>query len=319
MSDRTALDPDGQPRELVVAPGETVVLWPGETLAWLAWAGNGPDVDELIQIIMNFVERAGISDVLYGSAGSGDSGYLVNQLIAAARMKFKPLIDHAERGLEQAIKVLWDIVEFQCKQPLYVYNREQGKEGWMGLGPEDLNGARQVYVALQPVMPTDSYAKTSQAINEVGAQLRSRRSAMENIGIEQPEEMMDEIRVEEWEKTPEVQAFLTAEAVRRAKIKIAEQQAPSMTPEQLQAILPTLPPALQQAIMAGQMDPNMLAQILGGGGMIGQNPPGPGAGIAAAPGVPAIPQAPQHVGPPVRPAGIATGREPGTRRAGNER
>jgi len=323
LSDRSALDPNGQPRDLVVEPGTTVVLWPGETLTWLAWSGNGPDIDEMIQIIMSFVERAGISDVLYGSAGSGDSGYLVNQLIQAARMKFKPLVDHAERGLEQMIKVLWDIVEFQCKQPLYVYNRESGKEGWMGLGPEDLNGARQVYVTLQPVMPTDAYAKTSQAINEVGAQLRSRRSAMEMIGVEQPEEMLDEIRVEEWEKTPEVQAFLTAEAVRRAKIKIQEQQAPAMTPEMLQQILPSLPPALQQAIMAGQVSPEQLAMMMQQGGMMGQNPPGPGQGIMAAPGVPAIPQTPAQpppqVGPAARPSGIATGRAPGVKRRGNER
>ena len=117
---------------------------------------------------------------MYGANPGGDSGYAINQLIAAARMRFKPIVVHAERAIEQQLATLLDIVEYRIAQTLHVYSTGGSKSGgWIGIGPDDLNGYRMIRVNLNPIMPTDAYARSSKVINEVNARLKSRRTGME--------------------------------------------------------------------------------------------------------------------------------------------
>ena len=319
----------GIPRTIEIVPGQTVTLYEDEEISFLTWQGNGPDADEMIALLMQMVEKAGLADVMYGQSGGGDSGYMVNQLIAAARMKFKPIVAHAERGMEQLIQALWDIVEYQIKQPLYLYDSTTDSKGkpkgqWLAIKPDDLDGYRQVRVKVNPLLPTDTYAKSSQAINEVRAGLRSIPSAMEMIGIEQPDEMERAILWDEFKRNPVIQNLLIAEVAKRYGIKMAQEQAPDMQmgADALAQVMPGLPPALQQAIMAGMMQQQ-------GGMQPGMMPPQGGPQVQAAPGVQAIPTTPTPrasqvipaptAGRQVRPAGVATGRAPGNKRQGSER
>jgi hypothetical protein len=318
----------GIPRSVEIRPGQIVTLYEDEDISFLTWQGNGPDADEMISLLMQRVEQAGLSDVLYGQSSSGDSGYMINQLIAAARMKFKPIVSHAERAMEQLIQNLWDIIEFQIKQPIYAYSmREQASSGWIRLSPEDLDGYRQVRVQVNPVLPTDTYARSSQAINEVRAGLRSVTSAMEMIGVEQPDEMERAILWDEFKRDPAIRSLMVQEVAKRYGIKMAQEQAPQqqMGQEQLMSVIGQLPPALQQAILSGMMaQGQQMPQGAPGAGQFGPQ-------VMAAPNVQAIPpqQAPSmgqvgavaapSVGPQTRPAGIATGRAPGVRRTGSER
>jgi hypothetical protein len=309
----------GTPRTIEIRPGHTVTLYEDEEISFLTWQGNGPDADEMIALLMQMIEKAGISDVMYGQAGSGDSGYQINQLIAAARMKFKPIVAHAQRGAEQLIQALWDIIEYQIKQPLYVYQDNPGGGGaWLSLKPEDLGGYRQVRVKVNPLLPTDTYARSSQAINEVRAGLRSVQSGMEMIGIEQPDEMQRAILFDEFQRDPAIRSLLVQEVARRYGIKMAQQQAPQMQmgAQELMGMMGSLPPALQQVLAAQMMQQGM------GAGMGGSQ-------VQAAPGVQAIPTPPTPTaaqqmpaptaGPQTRPAGVATGRAPGAQRSGSER
>jgi len=300
----------GVPRTIEIRPGQLIELFEDEELTFLTWTGNGPDADEMIAIIQGMIQKAGLSDVMYGQASSGDSGYLVNQLIAAARMKLKPIITHAEFAAEHIVQVLWDIVENQIKQPLYAFQQEGKVTGWIPLDPDDMNGYRQVRVKVNPLLPTDKYAQSSRAINEYKAGLRDQRSAMEEIGIDQPDEMQVRILVDEFKREPAIRQILVGEAAKRLGVRLQEQQAPDMqmSPDALMQAMPGLPPGLQQAIMAGMM------------GQQGQG----GAQVMAAPGVQANPGAPQppagaligHQGPVVQPAGIAGGMAPGPRLMG---
>ena len=204
-------------------------------------------------------------------------------------------------------------------------------------------------VQLNPILPTDTYAKSSQAINEVRSGLRSVASAMEMIGIEHPDQEMDNILLDKFKASPEVQKMLIEAAGKRMGLR--EIQRRRMPLNQLMELLPTLPPALQQAIqgtlMGGGAQPGGMPMPPEGGpqGQMGlppevmaalaqqgqgaAGPPGMAApGIQAAPGVQAAPGPPNpgpamlaqiaHAGPVVRPSGIATGREPGVRQRGME-
>ena len=201
-------------RDIEIAPGATVTLFQDEELSFLTWKGNGPDADQMTSLVMNMIERAGLSDPMYGR-DTGASGYAINQLIAAARMRFKPIVAHAERGIEQMFGTLLDIVEYMIKQKVYVWGTGE-QSGWVGLGPDDLKGYRNVHVKLNPILPTDAYARSSQAINEVNAGLRSRASAMEMIGIQQPDIEQRAILVDRWKVRPEVEQWITQQALEEA-------------------------------------------------------------------------------------------------------
>jgi len=265
------LGPDGTPilREVEIAPGATVDLYQDEEISFLTWRGNGPDADEVIQLVMGMIERAGLADTSYGQS-RGESGYAINQLLAAARMRYKPIVKHAERALEQQVARLFDVVEYQAKQSLHVYNRGKGG-GWITLAPDDLRGYRQVQVRLNPLLPTDTYARSSQALNEVRGGLRDRASAMEMIGIEQPDEMKRRIDVDLWRARPEVQAFFAQEAVHRAGLKL---QKGDVSMSRLQRVYPDLGPGLQQAVTQRLNAAAPAGQTAEGMGMTPTGPPG---------------------------------------------
>lgn len=230
-------------REIEIAPGKTVTLYEDEEIGFLGWRGSAPDVDEQLQIIDAKIKRAGLPDPALG-IDTGQSGYAINQLIAASRMRYKPIVAHAERAIEQQIQRLWDIIEYQIKAPVHVFNYgEQG--GWVSLAPDDLKGYRQVKATLNPVMPTDQYATSSRALNEVSGGLRGRTSAMEMIGIEQPDEEQRRIRVDRWMNQPEIDKIMTREAVKRLGLELKKG---GVTPGQIEESYPNLPPALQQEI-----------------------------------------------------------------------
>lgn len=307
----------GEPFELV--PGTVHELTPGQVLRNVTNPGPGPDADELLALVGGEVDRAGISELMRGGTRGEMSGYAINQLIAAARTKFKPIIDHTEMAMELLCQLLWDIVEYQVKETLYVYSHAKKEGGWLALGPDDLNGYRQVKVSLNPIMPSDEYAKSSMNINLTKARLKSRYTGMSDIGIEQPEEEEDRILLEMFRDSPQVQAILVKEVADRYGLKL--QKTRELAIAELAQLMPSLPPGLQQAIMMV-----MQGQQGGGGpgqpGMPGGPRPGMRPGVTgsetmAAPGVQAVPQpgpGPQMVGRQVRPSGIGTGREPGVRR-----
>ncbi len=336
---------EGKGRNVRVVPGKLVQLYGGETLNWLGPPPSYVDLGQLNQEISSLIERASIPSMALG-ANSGDSGYAINQLIAAARTKLKPLVSHAERAIERMFRTWLDIIERQIKQTVYVYDRgkKSGPAGWIGLGPDDIQGYRYIKVTLNPILPTDAYARSSKAINEVNAGLKSRWRAMEDIGEEQPEEEMTRIAVDQFMAEPEVRDAVKKAAIKKFGLDI--EQTSEMAMKELFEIAPRLPIALQEAIKAvllgqqGQMQPGMPQGEQGppmteGGMPIGPPPNtlGPNVGgmpmtqVMAQPNVQAVPNTPMpnavaqaagqqigqaHLGPVTRPAGVAQGMPYGT-------
>ncbi len=270
-SEKSTMGSEGPERNIEIVPGKAIPLNPGEDLLPLIPAGLGPEIQQMMQYVSNVHSNAGLSDVLYGNP-TGDSGYAISQLIAAARMKLKPIIANAESGIVQLIQTIWDIIEYQIKQRIYVWNdRPVGNKSWLYIAPEDLNGYRQVRVKLNPLLPTDTYAKSSQAINEVGAGIIDLRTARENIGYEQPDEIEQRILVDLAKKDPRVMQVLVDRAIEKAGIELAP------PPVDVAGSLPLMPMAAQQGI-AGSMGGGPTGSMPGGvasGALPGAMPGGP--------------------------------------------
>lgn len=294
---------EGEPRQIEVRPGETVTLYEDEDISFLVWQGSPPDAHHMTNMVQTMISRAGLSEVFYGGSMSGDSGYKINQLLAAARVKFRPIVAHMERAMEQLMQLLWDIIEYQIKQELPVYAMNAQK--WYSLSPEDLDGYRHVHVAISPLLPTDLYATSSRVINEVHAGLRDISSAMEEIGIGQPDEMKRAIRIDQIINSQPMQAILMEEAARRYGLKVEEAQ-PTVSGDNLLDQWGDLPPALQEAIAAYAMS---------------QQGTSPDTNVMAAPGTMALPEQamnqPQNqLARTIQPSGVAQGRPSGPRMTG---
>ncbi len=241
-------DPQAIIRQIEIGPGKPVSIYQDEDITFLTWQGNGPDLDEQIKLIMSMMERAGFGDTMYGQS-TGDSGYAISQLVAAARMRYKPIVAHAERALAQQVVTLFDIVEYQIGLPVHVFNYKK-KGGWVTIKPDDLLGYRQIKVKLNPLMPTDTYARSSQALNENRGGLRSVRGSMEMIGIEQPDDEMRAIRADRWMARPEIDTYMTQQAVKRLGLQLAKGD---MTMGRLQGAYPDMPEQLQN-VLGQQME-----------------------------------------------------------------
>jgi hypothetical protein len=277
-----------------IVEGEVTLLAPGEQFLPLATASLGQDFYQLLKLIMDMVNAIGLSDVLYGRS-TGDSGYAISQLIAAARMKLKPIIVHGESGINEALSIISDIIEYQIKQKVYIFSGE-GKQGWLSIGPDDLKGYRQFRCAVNPLLPTDTYAKSSQAINEVAAGIIDKNTARENIGYDQPDEIERRILVDKIKELPQVQNWLMQKALEKAGLDLGPSE------DEIKASIPLMPMAAQGAMGGGapQMGAPGMGAPPGPGTMPGPMGQGPGAGGVPGPAGPLGGEAPipQGMTPP---------------------
>lgn len=297
---------DDQASTLKWEPGKAIELPVGKTMDFLVPPPTGQDLNQMIQLIRQMIDVAGIPSVLRGSSMSGDSGYLANQMYAAALSMYRRIALASSRQLEEAFEFFWYVIEHRIKSTVYVLAAadSSGKSAkkWLGLGADMRTGENVANVAdlgpltwtFKPVLPTDEQARVSIAIQATNAPkpLFSRRYAREHFAnVEDPEAMADEIAVEDALDTdPVLKQLITQKALEAAGLAPPE-------PDPTGAGGPPVDP-----MMAG-MPPDM------GGGMI---PPGPtelmpsqppgqmGAGFPSVPGVtrPLMPTPPGQMPPP---------------------
>ncbi len=215
-----SLSNDGRPRALDFRPGEILPLYQGEDLTFLQWQGTPPDLDELIAQTRAMIDQAGAPSVLFGVPPDGNtSGYLLNQLINTARVSFQQVARHAEQALERIVRLMWRLVETRIGETVFVFEAEDD-HGWIGLGPQDIDGYHAVRVRLDPLGPADDVAQGTLAASLVGARLASRRWAMrEKLGIEDAEAVEDEILLDELIDAPEIRSAIAREALGQAGLQ----------------------------------------------------------------------------------------------------
>ena len=223
-----SLSNDGRPRALDFRPGEILPLYAGEDLTFLQWQGTPPDLDELIAQTRAMIDQAGAPSVLFGVPPDGNaSGYLLNQLINTARVSFQQVARHAEQALERIVRLMWRLVETRIGETVFVFEAEDD-HGWIGLGPNDIDGYHAVRVRLDPLGPADDVAQGTLAASLVGARLASRRWAMrEKLGIEDAEAVEDEILLDELIDTPEIRSAIAREALGQAGLPTSSTEEPT--------------------------------------------------------------------------------------------
>lgn len=285
-------------------PGIAIDLPVGKDMTFLVPPPVGQDLNEMITIVRGLIDVAGVPSVFRGIGGADQAGYAINQLIAAANLTYKKLGESLERQFAQAGEFLWYCVANRIKDDVYVRGdvdvvdpttgATKKDKAWLGLKPD---GKLQAQVApvtelgplsvrFRPVLPTDEQARAMIGIQLVNAPkaLMSRRRAIEKyLQEENPEQILDEIAIENAMDEEPLKSQWVQEAMREA----------GMVPEP------------QQNPAAGLVGPN-------GQPLLPQTPPSPFAPGQAGSGQPSVPglNTPIQPGRPQTP-GIAPGRGAG--------
>jgi len=184
-----------------VDPTSVTKIRPGALLDNVEFMGEiGPSsiLGDMLDKIMMMIDRSGLAAVMYGQGASSSSGYMVSQLMTAAQLVYAPIIDNAKMSLQDLIPFMWKLIERRNMGTVYVWGAGEGKEqsDWLGLGPKDVDGYYACEVNIKPRLPLDEIAERASAAMMVERELWSKRYALEHLGHEQPEELLDEVEVE---------------------------------------------------------------------------------------------------------------------------
>lgn len=176
------------------------------------------DLQALTQLLMGEIDRVGLTAVMYGANSGASSGYQVASLQAAAQSVLKPVIRNASTALSDLCSFWLRLIDQRIKDTVHIWGSGQkaGQSEWVELGPDDIRGYYVVHVELRPLLPLDEIAQRDSALRMVAGRLWSRRHALEKTGEEQPEDLLDEIAVEEYMEAPQIAERLTEDAATRA-------------------------------------------------------------------------------------------------------
>jgi hypothetical protein len=296
-----------EPGQVTWVPGKIIEMPNGKQISFLSPPPVGQDLNQMTEILQGLIEVAGIPTIMRGSAGSDFSGYLANQMLAAANLTYKVLATVGARQLERVGKFLWWLVENRIHDTVYVLEEAGDVEAgnakkWLGLRPTGKVSATEapidmladLNVTFRPMLPTDEQARTMVALQGMNGGLFSQRYALEKIvQVDDPDQIMDDQWVEETLKTdPTLHEKTVTEALQRAGLG-----PPTQVPQLLGPNGQPLAPS-----GGGQQTPTGY-------------PPGTAAGgMPAVPGVnqPMTPQAPIRPRKPAPGQGGPGGRPPGT-------
>lgn len=269
------LGEDGNPlvRKFDLEAGTTIELLEGEDVQFLVWTGSPPDIDEQVAIIQRYLDRMGLSSVMYGTtAADASSGYAINTLIQASQALFGPIVENLADGYTRLGVLAVKNVEL-LGQRVYVYKKPTG--GWISLDGGSIQSYYNIRGIVEQTLPQDMPAKTMMAMNLTQGDnpLSSMYKVRTDIlGDKSPDLTQRQIDLERWRSDPAVQQFYIQKVLKEAGMKL---EAPPVAAGQIQG---PLPPALAQLLgrpeLAGPAG-QPLGGVLGQAGM----PMAPGLGM----------------------------------------
>jgi len=252
--------------------GGTVKAPDGFMWEWTPAPGTGSDLAALTEFFTMLIKDVSLAPILYGEAQGDLSGPAAQSLIAMARAIFGPAIENVGREFDRMGAFMLRLVDREIGVPVPVWERpgltktdkKTHPGGWIELGPDDIDGYYDVEHELAPVVQLERMAK---AIWLADAQARGAVTMNyyreEGLGINDPEEMDKEVKVEQYRNSQPYTDAVLQEVFRR-----------------IPSLAQAAPMAAQQMMMPGAPPEAMPVQP-GGPGVpmvagVGQEMPGTG-------------------------------------------
>ena len=320
------VDPDTMtPREIDWEPGRVLSLAPGERLAFVQ-----PDLNaykaglEFHDLLTRYVARDTIDPSAWNSSAT-NSGFQLVTIIQTAQRKLKNFVTRKNRSIENTMRAVHGIVEY-IDRPISIFRAVDEMSdggtidsvgGWVSLDPADARSAR-IRVKLAPKIDS---ADASAA--QIGIQLAQATTngwldidkdwiLSRWLGLENPERHRRAALIQRFMNAPEIQQWLTKQAIDDAEMSLKAEDARKA--QALQNMSPAeiamAPQALQAELAARGLIPGAGGPMAPGqpGGMI---PPQEGGIPGGAPGMAGLMQATAPPGTPAPGNGTTAGGGPG--------
>lgn len=297
------VDPDTLiPRDIEWDPGRVLSLAPGEKLTFiqpdLTSYKAGMDYHDLLT---RYVSRDTIDPSAWAGAASS-SGYQLVTMIQTSERKLRGFVNRKCRSLEHTMESVHRLVEY-IDRPISIYRSTDEQSdggtivaigGWLKLSPADAKTAR-IRVKFAPRLDSADAAgaqigiQLAQATSQGWLDIDKDWILSRWLGLENPERHRRAAMIQRFLATPEIQQWLTREALKDADMLINQgdaqqaEQASQLSPQQMLLA----PQAMQQEMQARGLMPE------------GQSAPPP------TPGGPApLPVVPPNAGAGASPSGV---------------
>jgi hypothetical protein len=240
---------------------------------------SGQQFTAFLQNVQAMVDSA-VPSVVQGIMSSADaSGYALNQAAYLARIAWDPIVRNAQAAIGERTGFESWLIEHRIGEDVYAWaeeapkrattgrrNRGQTKSGWIGIGPDDLNGVHRYEAHLDISTPSDDVVKTRAIAEKLGLHLMTLEDAQREMGGN-PDEIEKSTLLAQMKQAPEIQAKLK---------ELVFQKLGTLQAGQL-AATPGMPPP--QSLMGGLQVPGQPPAGPSPGGMPGNPVPTPGMGL----------------------------------------
>lgn len=200
-----------------------VQVVPGEVLPFdvspIEPPKTGVDLQQAKDDTVNIFKRI-LPDALAG-ADSGSSGYALNQSAYLGNLRYSPILSNAQFALSERCGFESYLIDTCIEEKVYAWGSlptvaprrgynpgiRGAREGWLGVGPEELSGAHRYRVALDAEVPSNRVLEVRTQVEMLQAGLTSRTQAMEELG-QDPGAVERQLLVENLKRSPEIQKRL---------------------------------------------------------------------------------------------------------------
>lgn len=290
--------PDVQPQLSDIPLGKRVDLGMGGEMGFVTPPPVGREVLEFIQFLVDFMDRAGLPQLAYGSIGTRTPGTAFQGALEQAIAKVNPITMSAENMMAEVVKMQWRVIE-NLGYPVHVtgigiqpgFLRQRKTLGRFSINPADIGGYYDLHAKIRVGNTQDVISRGMHAAFMRSHKLWSRERAMEYADVDDPFQEYKDILANGLEESPLVANAMAAELMQQE-------------PELMQRAMALQGQGVDILGMLGVTQP----------GQPGVQAPGAGAqGLGGFPGGPAPRGGGKPSGSPKNPGGRRTGTPQGSR------
>ncbi len=214
--------PDVQPQLSDIPLGKRIDLGMGGEIGFVQPPPVGREVLEFIQFLVDFLDRAGLPQLAYGSIGTRTPGTAFQGALEQAIAKVNPITAGAENMMAEIVKMQWRIIE-NLGQPMFVTGVGMspgvlGKRKTLGrykITPSEIGGYYDLHAKIRVGNTQDVISRGMHAAFMRAHKLWSRDRAMEYADVDDPFDEYKMIMRDTVEESPLLQNVMLQEALQQ--------------------------------------------------------------------------------------------------------
>jgi hypothetical protein len=247
---------------------------------------SGVDLDKTVQWVRDFIQMA-LPNVVQGIATGEQSGWAITQASQLARLGWQPIIDNAQFALSRRQGFESWLIQNRVREDVSVwgevpasYSTARARQGWLTVGPSDLNGVHRYRVRLQPETPADRIQQIRTHKELLSLRLEGWNDAVTELGGN-PDEVEAAWLLYDLKNDPVIKAELKKRTMK--ELGLMDEEAMQQANTEARAVQPSAPGGPPRP--AGALSPPQMGGGSAPGGQPGQQPGVNPNAVAITPGV----------------------------------